>query len=527
MRQSNMAGLCLGAIALILSVCNAFAGDRFALLIGNSRYERAVPLSNPENDVAMVGEALTAAGFEVETYTNLVKADLSAKLQAFFTRTDRPDSTVLLYFAGHGLQLRGENYFLPIDVDLEDDAVAIESAISVETVLRSLDSSRARNQILVLDACRDDPFAAKTRGAVAVGLKKEEVRKNRMIAFSTAPGTKALDGDAGNSPFASAFAESIVVPGLSLQEAMTRVRLKVLERTHNRQEPWESSSLSERVELVPLRSAALSAEEEVWWDRASMVETAESYQRYMERFPHGNFTEIAKLKIKAINSDQSYFRRRQTFPIVLGDFFETGFCGERGEDHFGERSRDIDTFGYLGELDGQVAFVKLDLPLAEFVCGGSANSIREIPGDGTPERCPLKAEVKRIVGSLPKGRKVPCERIAADEEDEWNVILARTGGGVVLGRGGMTVMMSTLSTDYWRFEINLAEGDFSDAAVSIEGFARIRYGAAEVFTTVFLEPYDPRSDGMSQRGENTRDRVRAKDGLEEEDVFRVGLALSE
>lgn len=527
MWRVEAARLCFGAIALILSVCEAFAGDRFAILIGNSRYERAVSLSNPENDVSMVGEALTAAGFEVETYTNLTKAGLSEKLRAFFVKTDRPDATVLLYFAGHGLQLRGQNHFLPVDVDLESDDTAIESSISVESILRSLDTSRARNQILVLDACRDDPFASKTRGAVAVGLKKEEVRKNRMIAFSTAPGTKALDGDAGNSPFASAFAESIVVPGLSLQEAMTRVRLKVLERTHNRQQPWESSALTERVEMVPLRHAALNADEEVWWDRASMVETAESYQRYMERFPHGHFTEIAKLKIKAINSDQSYFRRRQTFPIVLGEFAEVGFCGERGEDHFGARSRDIETFAYLGELDGQVAFVKLDVPLAEFVCGGSSNYIREIPADGTPGRCPLNAELNRIFDSLPKGRKVPCERMTEDEEDEWERVLAEAGGGVVLERSGMTVMMSTLSKDYWRLEVHLAEGDFRDGAVSIEGFARVHFGAAEVFTTVFLEPYDPRSDGMSQRGENTRDRVRIKDRLDDEDVFRVGLAFSE
>lgn len=207
------------ALFFLLSLQSAFAGDRIALPIGNSRYQNATPLRNPENDVILVGNSLRQAGFKTIIKTNLTLQQTNIAISEFIAAARRLKNPVLMiYYAGHGVQLNGQNYLLPIDVKIGDARTVIQTSVSVSTLLDRLPKRRSALEIIILDACRNDPFTQKTRG-LSQGLKQIREQPGRLIAFSTAPGTTAVDGDSGTSPYASAVAEAVLIPGIEVRFA--------------------------------------------------------------------------------------------------------------------------------------------------------------------------------------------------------------------------------------------------------------------------------------------------------------------
>jgi hypothetical protein len=236
---------------------SAATGLRLALVIGNGAYANATPLPNPPNDATAVAKALREIGFEVIEGTNLDRAGMERVVRDFLHKAPGARVT-LLYYAGHGMQVDGRNYLVPIDAKLAGPSDLPFETLELDKVLAGLDDE-ARANIVVLDACRDNPLArsfasklgATRSAAVPAGLAGyATVGTGTLIAFATAPGQTALDGAGGNSPFTAAFVKHVRTPGIEVNQMLTRVRVEVASSTKNRQVPWANSSLLGEVYLA-------------------------------------------------------------------------------------------------------------------------------------------------------------------------------------------------------------------------------------------------------------------------------------
>jgi uncharacterized caspase-like protein len=236
----------LTAAALLLSA-PAVAENRIALVIGQSAYRAVTPLPNPVNDAKAMAQMLGDAGFEVQSASDLTQNELRARIGAFAASVAEkgPDTVSLVFYAGHGLQVDGENYLVPIDVDPKREADIPLQAVRLNDILNTLTSVPSRTRIILLDACRNNPFPGinKTTGR---GLAHVDVKlgtAGTLLSFSTSPGAEAEDGTGGNSPYTSALLKAGREPNLAIEDAFKRVRLSVNLATEGRQTPWESSSL--------------------------------------------------------------------------------------------------------------------------------------------------------------------------------------------------------------------------------------------------------------------------------------------
>jgi uncharacterized caspase-like protein len=240
-----------GLILQVLAMSPAAAAKRVALVIGNAAYQQAGALTNPVNDAADMAKALTAAGFDVVLGLDLDRRAFDGKLRDFARLVDGADTAVLFY-AGHGLQVAGHNYLVPVDAGLASERDLDFDAVSLDFVLRQMEVGRdGKTSIVFLDACRNNPLSRNlarsmgTRGAsVGQGLAEVQTGVGTFIAYSTQPGNVALDGDGRNSPFTKALAAHVTDPGKNLTSLMIEVRNDVLKTTDGRQVPWDHSALT-------------------------------------------------------------------------------------------------------------------------------------------------------------------------------------------------------------------------------------------------------------------------------------------
>lgn len=223
----------------------ADAESRMALVIGNSAYLTVSALPNPANDAKAVSELLSSAGFEVVPVADLSLADMRIAIREFTSLVSAkgPDTVALIFFAGHGVQVDGDNYLVPVDARIKREADVPMEALRLTDVMNALSAAPARTRIVILDACRNNPFSEinKTSGR---GLAIVDAPNGSIVAYSTAPGAEAEDGTGANSPFTAAFTSVAKEPGLPIELAFKRVRLAVNQVTSGRQTPWESSSLT-------------------------------------------------------------------------------------------------------------------------------------------------------------------------------------------------------------------------------------------------------------------------------------------
>src|ERR1700751_5142171 len=241
--------------ALVLALCSvwlccepAFAAKRIALVIGNSVYERVPQLQNPAQDATAMSQMFKAAAFD----TVLLKLDVKVlemrRALRDFSDEARNADIAIIYFAGHGLEVQGTNYLVPTDAVLERDIDAYDEAISLDRLLGVIEPAR-QLRLVILDACRDNPFSKSMKHAVVSrsvdrGLAKvEPVGPNTLVAFAAKAGSTADDGDARHSPFTAALVKFLPQPGLDLRRAFGYVRDDVLKTTRNRQEPFIYGSL--------------------------------------------------------------------------------------------------------------------------------------------------------------------------------------------------------------------------------------------------------------------------------------------
>jgi len=213
---------------------------RFALVIGNANYSSLPKLQNSINDARLITQSLRSAGFQVSTYENLDMGGMQNAIRAFGDRLGKTD-VGLFYYAGHAVQVKGKNYLIPVKENIKKSFEVPSSAVDVDLVLATLEHIKNDLNIVVLDACRSS-FPGEARGTNQ-GLASIEAAKGTFIAFATAPGKEALDGDGTNSPYSKHLARLIGKKGLPLEQVFKEVRKAVVAETRGSQVPWENSSL--------------------------------------------------------------------------------------------------------------------------------------------------------------------------------------------------------------------------------------------------------------------------------------------
>ena len=241
----------------------AAAESRLALVIGQSAYRTAPPLPNAENDAKRMAELLASAGFDVTSAPDLSQNDMRQTISEFAAKvaSGGPDTVALIFYAGHGLQIDGENYLVPVDVDPKREADIPLQAVRLNDLMNTLGALPTRMRIFMLDACRNNPFPAlnRTTGHGLAIVDTKAGASGSFISFSTSPGSEAEDGTGADSPYTTAVLSVAKEPNLPIEEAFKRVQISVNQVTDGRQIPWESSSLTSDFKFFPGNSGQQAA----------------------------------------------------------------------------------------------------------------------------------------------------------------------------------------------------------------------------------------------------------------------------
>jgi Caspase domain len=229
----------------------AIDGHRLALVIGNSKYKSG-RLDNPYNDARLISGTLRQVGFEVIEVLDASQREMKRAIQRFGAQLDKygKNAVALFYYAGHGIQAGGRNYLIPVDAMIRRETDLDIEAVPADWVIQQLEFAKSALNLIVLDACRNNPFSSGFR-SVQNGLARMDAPTGTLIAYSTAPGDVAADGDGKNSPYSHALARAILVPGTPVEQAFKEVRVSVRRATKGAQTPWESSSLTGDFFFVP------------------------------------------------------------------------------------------------------------------------------------------------------------------------------------------------------------------------------------------------------------------------------------
>nr|WP_245283942.1 caspase family protein [Bradyrhizobium sp. Cp5.3] len=302
--------------AIWLTCGPAHAEKRVALVIGNSAYKSVPRLANPVSDAGLIGGMFKRAGFDaVDVKQDLSGAEMRKALREFGTRARDADVAVV-YYAGHGMEVDGNNYLIPIDAALETDTDVYDEAFPLDRVLVSIEPAK-QLRLVILDACRDNPFAKTMKRTVASraigrGLAKiEPTSPNTMIAFAAKAGSTASDGDSKNSPFATALADHLPKPGLDLRKAFGFVRDDVLKATSYKQEPFVYGSLGgDDVALVPAKPAAAGPQANPQdsvrrdYELALQAGLREAWEAFLQAYPDGFYANLARVQLKKIAAEE-------------------------------------------------------------------------------------------------------------------------------------------------------------------------------------------------------------------------------
>lgn len=309
------------ALALLFGAGPAFAGKRVALVLANSAYQHAPPLTNPVNDGAVMANTLKEAGFDiVESRHDLSALDTRRVLRDFADATRDADIAVV-YYAGHGIEVEGSNYLIPVDARLERDTDVYDEALSLDRILVAVEPAK-QLRLVILDACRDNPFGKTMKRTVASrgigrGLAQvEPTSPNTLIAYSAKAGFTAQDGDGANSPFTIALSKHLTTPGLDVRRAFGFVRDDVLKSTGNKQEPFVYGSLGgEDVPLVPVRAVAAApvtpaptpqADVRRDYELSLQVGNRAAWEAFLAQHPDGFYANLAKLQLEKIGAEQAH-----------------------------------------------------------------------------------------------------------------------------------------------------------------------------------------------------------------------------
>jgi len=361
----------LSAATLLVSANSAMADKRVAFVVGNGAYKNVAALPNPAVDAKSMAKLLRNVGFDVVEGSNLTRDKMTEKLLDFGKKAEGAD-VALFFYAGHGIAVNGTNYLLPVDADLKSEMdVKLGAAINVDLTLEQT-MGDAKVKLVFLDACRDNPFAAKIRSAkatrsvsVASGLAEMKSGEGTLIAFATGPGQTALDGEAGtNSPFTRALMANIASPGVEIQQAMTKVRAQVNEETSKNQLPWGHTNLIGTVYLnpvaggsaveavnTPVAAGPASEVELEFWRSIKDSNKPEELNAYLTNYPNGTFKPIALARIASLQDGPSTTTRNLTTGVGVDPSTFSDEASQTTEDQLGlDRSQRRDVQRRLTSL---------------------------------------------------------------------------------------------------------------------------------------------------------------------------------
>ena len=279
---------------------------RVALVIGNSTYKDA-PLRNPVNDAQDVAKELSRLGFKVTLKENADQKTMKQAIRDFGGQL-KAGGVGLFYYAGHGMQVKGRNYLVPVGVDIQSEDEVEDQSVDVSLVLEKMESAKNRVNVVVLDACRNNPFARRFRSA-ASGLGAMDAAKGSYIAYATAPNSVAADGAGRNGIYTKHLLASLKHSESDIEKVFKRVRAGVAGETGGKQVPWESSSLIGDFYFNPSAkpgqaAAPVAADplvvELAYWESIKDSQSAEDYQEYLKKYPTGRFAPLARHMLKEL-----------------------------------------------------------------------------------------------------------------------------------------------------------------------------------------------------------------------------------
>jgi uncharacterized caspase-like protein len=319
---------------------------RIALVIGNSAYQQG-PLKNPVNDARAIAAKLRGLGFSVLLKENLKTREIGSVYREFRSIVT-PGSVALVFYAGHGLQFKGQNYFPATDADISGEEDVPLQSLNLGTLLDNMEEAKAGVSLVLLDACRDNPFARRFRSGTR-GLAKAEAASGTLIQYATKPGSVAADGDGRNGTYTEALLAQMDAPGVPIELMLKKVTNQVVGKSKGKQEPWVEGSLrgdfffkpgagAQAAAPAPSVTAARSPEliEDELWDAIKDGSQATAFEEYLRQYPSGRYLAQARIKLAALNETAAR-ARIPAVPKHLGCF------RDRGE-LFGKQGRDLDGF---------------------------------------------------------------------------------------------------------------------------------------------------------------------------------------
>ena len=290
----------LTLLSLLLSHSIGYAKQaKLALVIGNSRYATA-RLPNPTNDAKALATKLRDLGFEVMQGTDQNQRQMKSLIEKFGQKLQQQKGVGLFFYAGHGIQSQGKNYLIPIGSNIQREANLAYDAIDIGRVLSEMQYAGNNLNIVILDACRNNPLSRSFRSAKRGMARLTNTPTDLLIAYATAPDQVANDGKGRHSPYTQALLNSLNQKGWSIEKVFKETSKTVRATTHGQQIPWISSSIVQDFQFNPSSAETVNRYEDRFWDIVSKTDSCAMYQAYMDEYPQGHYIRLAKIKKKRL-----------------------------------------------------------------------------------------------------------------------------------------------------------------------------------------------------------------------------------
>jgi hypothetical protein len=344
----NLAAGLLGTTRMpsVLSAATEDAGiaaPRVALVIGNSDYS-STPLENPVNDATAISKALSDLGFQCQLLINARLEDMASAVQSHGEHLARLKAVGLFYYAGHGAQLAWRNYLVPVDAAISSLEDLPKKSLELNSVLTTLKKAANPMNVIILDACRDNPFGSRVP-LEQKGLSQFDAPNGSLLSYATAPGNTASDGEGVNGLFTENLLREMRVPGAKLEEVFKRVRLQVRLKSKGQQIPWESTSLEQdfyftrtaeqMVKLSDEQKEALFTKEQGLWNVVKDSGAHELFSTYLTLYPNGSYSQLAQVQLDRLLKRQG--EKKVELAAANSNPFTKGTTSVTGRFHVGDR----------------------------------------------------------------------------------------------------------------------------------------------------------------------------------------------
>ena len=428
-RHAACLALLASLSAMTLAGRAAHAESRVAMVIGNSAYQNVNQLPNPAKDAEAIGEMLKKAGFDVvDSRQNVGVADMKRMIRNFSDKVANADVAVV-YYAGHGIEVDGTNYMVPVDAKLERDIDVEDEAVSLDRIVRTLDPAK-KLRLVILDACRDNPFATAMKRSISSrgierGLGKvEPSNPNTLIAYAAKAGSTASDGVGAHSPFTTALLTQLPVPGQDLRKSLGYVRDAVLKATDNKQEPFAYGSLggddvalvaaAPKASPVPAQVSALDATSQLRrdYELAAAINTKPAWDAFINNYPKGFYADLARAARSKLDAGTQTVASVDPIGRNTGTNALSAYTGKSFRVTFSERQEE------LTPIAGKVAYSPRELAVFVQSEKETTSRITQLPND--PARRASRI-AHGALGAVDRGLQISF--------DGKLHLIAMTGGG--------------------------------------------------------------------------------------------------